>query len=370
MNELKITLFLFTLYLVVVSGINNPACSQEPKTRQPADTVGFAHLDWQMDSIMARIMRLGFDEQDGIDEGVCLLSSQLIRSVICPHDDYTYVGKMYPVVLSCIRAKTIILFGVAHKAKQFGLENILVFDSYDSWQGPYGTVNVSPMREEIMKYLPPDLYQVNDSMQAVEHSLEALIPFLQYFNNKVEIVPILVPYMSFERIEMISQVLAKSIDNVNKRLGWKYAGDIGIVISSDAVHYGDEDWGGSNHAFYGTDSSGYRKAVAHEWEIIRSISGELKPESVRTFMNYTLQDDDYKTYKWTWCGRYSIPMGLMTSYYLGLAQEPEHGSLVGVPVGYQTSIDHAPLKVDDLRMGVTAPATMRHWVGYAGIVYK
>ncbi|MDD5506895.1 MAG: AmmeMemoRadiSam system protein B [Bacteroidales bacterium] len=370
MTESKTTILLFTLLLVAASSFNNPASSQEPKIRQPVDTVGFAHLDWQMDSIMARIIHLGYDEKDGIDEGVCLLSSRLIRSVICPHDDYSYVGKMYPAVLSCIKTKTIVLFGVAHKAKQFGLENVLIFDSYDSWQGPYGPMKVSHAREEIMQELPPDLYQVNDSIQAVEHSLEALIPFLQYFNKEVEIIPILVPYMSFERMDRISQALAKAIDKVNTQREWQWGGNMGIVISSDAVHYGDEDWGGSNYAFYGTDSSGYRKAVAHEWEIIRSISGELKPESVRMFMSYTLQDNDFKAYKWTWCGRYSIPVGLLTIYYLNLAQEPEYGSLVGVPVGYQTSIDHESLKVDDLRMGVTAPANMRHWVGYAGIVYK
>ncbi len=361
--------FLLFLFFSLTSAVWCQECGKSlQKIRQPVDTVGFAHLGWQMDSIMARIMQQGFSDNDGIDEGVCVSSSKLIRSVICPHDDYTYVGRMYPAVLSCIKARTIIMFGVAHKARQFGLEDVLVFDSHDSWQGPYGTVNVSRIREEIMKRLPRELYTVNDSMQAAEHSLEALIPFMQYFNNKVEIIPILVPYMSFERMELMSQALAKSVDNVNRHHGWQYGGDIGIVISSDAVHYGDEDWGGSNYAFYGTDSSGYRKAVAHEWEIIRSIAGELNPESVRKFMKHTVQENDYKAYKWTWCGRYSIPVGLLTSYYLARLEGIE--PLMGVPVGYCNSIDHLHLNVDDLRMGVTAPATMRHWVGYAGIVYE
>ncbi|MBP6979301.1 MAG: AmmeMemoRadiSam system protein B [Bacteroidales bacterium] len=368
MTEIKIACLLFSLFLTAMLSLDKPASSQEPKIRQPVDTVGFAHLDWQMDSIMTRIMRLDFNDKDGIDEGVCLLSSCLIRLAISPHDDYTYVGKMYPVILSCIKAKTIVLFGVAHKAKQLGLENVLVFDSYDSWQGPYGPVKISSAREELMQELSRDLYQVNDSMQAVEHSVEALIPFLQYLNKEVEIVPILVPYMSFERMEKISQALAEAIDKVSRKNAWKWGNNLGIMISSDAVHYGDEDWGDSNYAFYGTDSSGYQKAVAHEWEIIRSISGELNPESTNRFMNYTVQENDYKAYKWTWCGRYAIPMGLLTSYYL--SQQPGQEPLFGIPVGYQTSIDHDPLKVDDLRMGVTAPATMRHWVGYAGVVYK
>lgn len=86
--------------------------------------------------------------------------------------------------------------------------------------------------------------------------------------------------------------------------------------------------------------------VAHEWEIIHSISGELTPENIRKFMGHTVQDDDHRVYKWTWCGRYSVPMGLMTSYYL--AQSEEDRALYGIPVGYRNSIDHEHLKVDDL----------------------
>jgi AmmeMemoRadiSam system protein B len=368
MKGLKNIPILLSVFLAAASLSPHPKKPQDIKIRPPVDTVGFAHMDWQVDSIMDRIMRIESSGSDRIQSWQCVASSRIIKSVICPHDDYTYVGQLYPAVLSCIEAKTIILFGVAHRARLLGIENMLVFDSYDYWKEPYGPVKVSNIREEIMQELPGELYQVNDSLQSIEHSVEALIPFLQYFNKDIEIISILVPYMPFERMNDIAGSLSEAIENVIRRHHWKWGADVAIAITSDAVHYGDEGWGGSNYAFYGTDSSGYQLAVKHEWEIINAISGEINPENVRKFMTYTVQEEDYTVYKWTWCGRYSIPMGLLTSYYL--AQLEGLDSFGGVPVGYCTSIDHEHLKVDDLRMGVTAPATMRHWVGYAGIIYK
>ena len=73
------------------------------------------------------------------------------------------------------------------------------------------------------------------------------------------------------------------------------------------------------------------------------------------------------SYKWTWCGRYSVPMGLITSYYL---TKKFNINLSGLLLGYATSIDHQTLPVDDLVMGTTAPANIHHWVGYAAIAYK
>lgn len=42
--------------------------------------------------------------------------------------------------------------------------------------------------------------------------------------------------------------------------GLEWGRDFCIVISTDAVHYGDKEWGGKNYAPYGTDSAGYAKA--------------------------------------------------------------------------------------------------------------
>ena len=119
-------------------------------------------------------------------------------------------------------------------------------------------------------------------------------------------------------------------------------------------------------AFLGCDSTGNIKAVEHEKEIIRNcLTGTVTPENFRLFSFYTLNPDNYKEYKWTWCGRYSVPLTLNTSFYLNNSQ-PLKGELIG----YSTSITHDHLPVDDIRMGRTAIATNCHWVGYASIGYR
>ena len=342
--------------------------SQHLGVRPMADTVGFAQYDWQTDSIMARIKALQidlvyqtylFDDPDP-ESGW--------KTVVCPHDDYAYAGYLYPEILRDVKASTVIIFGVAHKARQFELENRIVFDSYTSWHGPYGDIKISPIRDEIMNNLPEEVFIVHDSMQTIEHAVEALLPFLQYFNREVEIVSILVPYMSFDRMNEISEILAAAIQKTVSQRGWQWGKDYAIAISSDAVHYGDRDWGGKNFARFGTDKQGYLKAVAYEKEIISNcLMGKISPQKLERFTKYTVKANDYKQYKWTWCGRYSVPLGLLTSNYIA---ELQGTSFYGILSSYGTSIDHPKLKVEDLNMGITAPANDHHWVGYAAAGYK
>jgi len=332
--------------------------------RAVVDTVGFAHQAWQIDSIIKRINT----NQSHLLRKTDPPGNPSWKVAISPHDDYTYVGYLYPAVINYVKAHTIFLFGVAHKARLLNSENQIIFDDFDAWSGPYGEIEVSEIRDEIIQELPDSLFQINNKMQAMEHSLEAVLPFLQYRNRQIQIVPILVPYMAYHRMEVIARPLAEAVHRVAQGKQWIWGDDYAVVISTDAVHYGDKDWGGKNFAFYGADSAGYKKAVNYEHEIInKCLVGEISPQKIKTFTKYTVQKEDYKEYKWTWCGRYSVPMGLLTSYYL---QELSELKLEGRLFGYATSIDHSHIPVDDLKMGVTASANIHHWVGYAAVGYE
>jgi len=341
----------------------------QKKIRQPVDSIGYATKEWQMDSIMKRIDRTYGSYIDSVNKLNRLKENTSFRLAICPHDDYAYAGFLYRCVLSHIRAKTVIIFGVAHKAKKFNVEQKLVFDSFDQWKGAYGNIKISPLREDIIKNLPKDEYIIHDSLQQAEHSIEAIAPFLQYYNRDIQIIPILIPYMNFDMMEKYSMDLAKVIENIVKENNLKWGNDFAIVISNDAVHYGDEDWGGKNYATYGCDIAGYEKAVAHENEIINtSLLPLLDTACIHKFFNFTVQPGNWREYKWPWCGRYSVPFGLLTGMYLSQTNGVE--KLKGIKMGYSNSIAHKPLPVEDLLMGKTAIATLHHWVGYAAIGYN
>src|SRR5207244_10017030 len=122
-----------------------------------------------------------------------------------PDQDYAYGGYLYPLVLANIKAGTVIVFGVAHKARQLDLEDQLIFDSFTHWRGPYRDIAVSPLRERIMSKLPEGSYRVSDEMQSIEHSVEAKLPFLQYYNRAVRLVLIIVSFMTYARIHELAQ---------------------------------------------------------------------------------------------------------------------------------------------------------------------
>jgi AmmeMemoRadiSam system protein B len=340
------------------------------KLRALADTVGFAHTQQQMDAVMQRIEKEQGEKLKSIRSEKNISEKENWRLAIAPHDDYTYVGYLYPLALQNIKAKTIIIFGVAHKAAQLKLEDQLIFDSFTHWRGPYGNVKVSALREEIMKGLPIAIFQVNDSMQTIEHSVEAEIPFLQYFNRNVEIISILVPYMSYERMNELAKPLAASIAKVMQEKKLQWGKDVALLVSTDAVHYGDENWNGKNFAFFGADTNGYNKAIIYEKELINDcFDDEMTKEKIKLFTQITVKKEDHKEYKWTWCGRYSVPLGMLTAFYL---QDDLHAEkLKGIPLAYANSLDHAHIKVDDLGgMGTTAVANIHHWVGYASIGFR
>jgi AmmeMemoRadiSam system protein B len=333
------------------------------------DTIGFAHKKEQMDLLMQRIYADQGAKLTQIRAKFDIMNGDGWRLAIAPHDDYSYTGYMYPLVHKNIQAKTVIIIGVAHKAAQLNLSNQLIFDSYSHWRGPYGNIKVSNVREALMKELPTDIYQVNDSMQSIEHSVEAELPYLQYFDKDVEIVSILVPPMSYARMEEIAQPFAKALMKVFKKKDLEWGQDVSILISTDAVHYGDEEWGGKDYSFFGSDSTGYKQAVEKENKIIgECLAGDLMSGKIKKFTQYTVQDNDYTAYKWTWCGRYSVPFGMLAA--LDLQKEMNAPPLLGLPLDYCTSIDHNPIKVDDMGMGVTAKAYIRHWVGYAALGFR
>jgi AmmeMemoRadiSam system protein B len=330
--------------------------SSEESVRPIHDTVGFAQYDWQLDSIYNRLKLKDTP------------NTKAWKTVISPHDDYKYAGKLYHNSLEGINAKTVILIGVAHRARNYNLQDKMIFGSFTHWKSPYGKLKISNLNTKIQENLSKESFIVHDSMQLLEHSLEAIVPFLHKKNRAVEIVPILIPYINYQTINTISTDLSSVVSKILKTYRLSFGEDVAIVISSDAVHYGTENWS-KKLAPYGVDSLGTKKAVQHDKRIIRDyLTGEISMEKVKNFTRETVQEDNYKEYKWVWCGRYSVPFGLAFANKLNLLQNKV--SLTGNLLAYASSIDHPLITIEDLGMGATAIATQKHWVAYASIKYE
>ena len=333
-----------------------PSLALENRVRPVHDTTGFTKYNWQLDSIYNRL---------GIKDSK---NNRQWKAAISPHDDYKYAGRLYYESLKGINANTIILIGVAHRARNFKLQDKIIFGDFTHWKSPYGDLKVSDLNAEIMAQLPKSSYLVHNDMQELEHSLEAIVPFLHRKNKNLQIIPILVPYINYETIDSISDALSDVVSKILKEKHLKYGKDVAVVISNDAVHYGTENWSG-DLAPFGVDDEGTKKARALDMEIIeKCLVNEISTEKVKTFTEYTVQNTDYKEYKWVWCGRYSVPFGV--SFANKLNQALYNKPLTGTFLGYASSVDHDLIKVEDLDMGTTAIATQKHWVGYASIKYE
>ena len=335
--------------------------SEGDLVRGQLDTVGFPVTADQAEDVGSAAVRL-----EGLAAGV---PGEPLVGGLCPHDDHLYAGRVYVHLTQRITAPRVVLVGVFHKAREWQLADRVVFDGFQAWHGPWGPVAVDPLRDELIAALRPSSYSVDNAMHCREHSIEAIVPFLQRARRDLTIVPILVPYMGWERIDELTGEMAAALSAAMASHGWRLGRDLAIVVSSDAVHYGDD----FDHAPFGTDAEGYQRAVARDLALARAhLEGPLQADRLAGLLEELVEPGDIRRYRIPWCGRFSIPFGLE------LLRKTAALTGAGVPRGrllrHGTSLSEPELPVRqatrDAGLGKTAPSNLHHWVGYAAVGYS
>ncbi len=147
-------------------------------------------------------------------------------ALIVPHAGYMYSGQVAAHAYKQIEGlnfNTVILIGVSHRAPVRGAS---VYKS-GAYETPLGVVEVdSDIAEKIMAQ--SEIFGFYPNADAMEHSLEVQVPFLQVVLSNFKIVPILMGHYSEHIISAISNALV----NVIK-------GNEGILLlaSTDMSHY-------------------------------------------------------------------------------------------------------------------------------------
>lgn len=154
-----------------------------------------------------------------------------LRAIIVPHAGYVYSGQVaayaYQMLLPIKNhINNIILIGPAHYLSFNGIATI----DKKRYKTPLGEININ---QDIVRSLinyPNSNVKIIEKAFEKEHSLEVQIPFIQYINNKINIVPLLIGGKtdSYE-VAKILNLLWKNSNNNN---------DI-FIISSDLSHYHD-----------------------------------------------------------------------------------------------------------------------------------
>ncbi len=334
------------------------------RVRPPKDPVGFCWTARAMEAVAQKALAL---EKDRLSESARLVETPALAA-LCPHDDHVYAGPVYLHALQKVTAKDVVILGVCHVAGKFGVKDVLVFDTYPAWKGPWGPVPVSPLRKEVLKLLPREMVLVSDPVQEAEHSTEAILPWLQWKRRDVRILSILVPRSGEERLLRMARALAEALVRASRKLGMEPGKDFALVVSNDCVHYGDRGWRGRDLAPFGAGRAGYERAVALDRTLCREfLAGPPSLEKARGLFE-RLNDPSTLEAKIYWCGRFSVPFGeaLLAELVplLGLKSVPR-----GVFLRYGTSLDPGRIQVDLPPLGVTAPANLHHWVGYAALAW-
>tara|TARA_B100000315_G_scaffold50661_1_gene45186 strand:- start:2753 stop:3985 length:1233 start_codon:yes stop_codon:yes gene_type:complete len=160
------------------------------------------------------------DEKEAREEVIGLVS---------PHAGYIYSGSVAGAVISRIKFKdTFIIIGPNHT----GNGKPLSIMTEGTWKTPLGDVEIDA--ELGKKILATSCYLEEDyRAHQFEHSIEVQLPFLQYFQPDIKLVPIVLSYLSGAVYKEIGKELAKTIKELNRA--------VVIIASSDMTHYESQE---------------------------------------------------------------------------------------------------------------------------------
>jgi MEMO1 family protein len=166
-----------------------------------------------------------------------LPSDKPLRALIMPHAGYVYSGPTAAYagkVLQADQFKKVIVMGPDHRVG-FRYGAISDVDAYDT---PLGRINLHPDAEKLRN--DSFLFRSIPACDNQEHSVEVLLPFLQYYLKRFEMVPMV---LGHGNIEAMAEVVSGLLDK-----------DTLLAVSSDLSHY-----------------LSYKKAVSTDRETIKMI---------------------------------------------------------------------------------------------------
>ncbi|MBU1713766.1 MAG: AmmeMemoRadiSam system protein B [Proteobacteria bacterium] len=147
-------------------------------------------------------------------------ANKSLKALILPHAGYVYSGytaSHASLVLSENQFSKVILMGPDHR---IGFSNCALTDA-DSYQTPIGKVKIH--KDAAKLRLQPDLFRSIPASDSNEHSLEVVLPFMQTYLKKFEVIPIIIGSGDYSKF---ANAIEPLIDENTL-----------LVASSDLSHY-------------------------------------------------------------------------------------------------------------------------------------
>jgi AmmeMemoRadiSam system protein B len=143
---------------------------------------------------------------------------------ILPHAGYMYSGRVAGATVSRINLKNkVILLGPNHTGSGASFSIM----TKGAWQTPLGKIEIdSPLANKMLRN--SKFLQEDSLAHAGEHSLEVELPFLQYFKQNFQIVPIALLSDDIASLKALGLEIAATLKETKDYL---------IIASTDMTHY-------------------------------------------------------------------------------------------------------------------------------------
>ncbi|HID97360.1 MAG TPA: AmmeMemoRadiSam system protein B [Thermodesulfobacteriaceae bacterium] len=207
---------LVALLLLFLFSFHNSSIGLQD-TRAPAWSGSFYPDNaGELAGLMTDLTRQAMHDRPDIPSGTRL------QALILPHAGYIYSGLTAAhasLVLKKGQFSKVILIGPDHR---IGFENAAI-TSFAAYRTPLGTIPIDSDSEVLGRC--GDLFRPVSRSESLEHSLEVILPFLQYSLQDFSLVPVVAGPCDIHRAAMC-------IDSIRD------SGTL-LVVSSDLSHYLD-----------------------------------------------------------------------------------------------------------------------------------
>ncbi len=151
-------------------------------------------------------------------------SKSTAKAVIVPHAGYVYSGAVAGETFSRVEIpETVIISGPNHHGRG---EPVAM--GTEDWAMPFGEVYFAvDLGGAILK--DAEVIVADNQAHQFEHSLEVQVPFLQFFQESLSIVPLVVSHISYNRCRRAASEIARAVK--------AYPKPVLMVASTDMTHY-------------------------------------------------------------------------------------------------------------------------------------
>ena len=172
----------------------------------------YPQTEASLKKMLTNLIETGAEKEDAI-------------GIIMPHAGYVYSGHVAGATISKVQIKkTAIILGTNHtgEGEKFSIM------TKGSWLTPLGEVKIdTEIAESILK--GSSLLKEDAVSHLYEHSIEVEIPFLQYLESNIKIVPITISNAELKECQKLGEEIAS---------GFKKIGRPALFIAStDMTHY-------------------------------------------------------------------------------------------------------------------------------------